>query len=239
MKIIITIISIIIIIIVRTVIITSTANNTSETEVVVVRDITDIQLSQPKSDDIARLFDLSNSQWNGAKFRFIDISDVSYNQTFEANIITENQWMGNEFDREKKVKTYYAEMSRILNDVEKETIGKNNSSVYFPIASELNKLSKSKLSKKILLIYSDLMENTTEMSFYDKEKFNLLTTHPDLIKKYFDSQLPLASLQGININIIFQPNGTAEDEQFQVVSGFYKNLFESKGGKVEISANID
>ena len=239
MKIIITIISIIIIIIVRTVIISSTSVNTTETEVMVVRDITDIQLSQPKSDDIARLFDLGNSQWNGAKFRFIDISDVSYNQTFEASINAENQWMGNEFDRQKKIKAFYAEMSRILNDVGKETIGKNNSSVYFPIANELNKLSKSKSSKKILLIYSDLMENTDEMSFYDKEKFNLLTTHPDLIKKYFDSQVPLASLQGINIYIIFQANGTAEDEQFQVVSGFYKNLFESKGATVEISANLN
>ena len=83
------------------------------------------------------------------------------------------------------------------------------------------------------------MENTDEMSFYDKEKFNLFTTNPDLIKKYFDSQVTLASLQGINIYIIFQPNGTAEDEQFKVVSEFYKNMFSSKGATVEISANID
>ena len=83
------------------------------------------------------------------------------------------------------------------------------------------------------------MENTDEMSFYDKEKFALLKTNPNMIKKYFDSQVLLASLQGININIIFQPNGISENEQFQVVSEFYKNLFESKGAKVEITANIN
>ena len=182
MKIIITIISIILIIVVRTIIITCNTENNNLNEVVVIRDITDKLLSQPKSDDIVRLFDLSNSQWNGARFRFVDITDVSYNHTSEVSINAENQWMGNEFDRARKVKNFYAELSRILNDISKETIGKNNSSIYFPIAKELNKLSQSKSSKKILLIYSDLMENTGEMSFYDNAKFNLLKTNPEIIK---------------------------------------------------------
>jgi hypothetical protein len=83
------------------------------------------------------------------------------------------------------------------------------------------------------------MENTSEMSFYDRQKQELLKTNPDAISKYFEAQLPLQNLQGIKIYIVFQPNGIEEDERFKIVSGFYKKLFEAKGAVVEITANIN
>jgi len=234
-----TYISIAIIAVIIVLIVSCSSQHNLETEVVLVRDITDRFLSQPKSNEITSLFGLDNDQWEGVKFRFVDITDVSYNQISEASIKPENQWLSNEFDRRKKIKNFYAEVSQILNSSEKQAVGKENSSVYFPIAKELNRLSQSNSTKKTLLVYSDLMENTAEMSFYDNANFNLLKTNPDSIKKYFDSQIELKNLNVINIYIIFQPNGIVEDEQFKVVSAFYKNMFESKGAKVEITASID
>lgn len=236
MKILISLISIVIVVII---IIGCNSNNTTETHVVVIRDITDAQLSQPKSEDITKQFELDNSQWNGAKFRFVDITNVSYNHTLEANITSENQWMGNEFDRQKKVKSFYTEISKILNEAEKEEIGKDNSSVYVPIARELNRLSQSTSQRRTMLIYSDLMENTEEMSLYDTTKLNLLKTNPDLIWKYFNAQVPLQNLDGIKIYLIYQPPDTGKDGQYKIVSEFYKDLFESKGATMEITANIN
>jgi hypothetical protein len=229
----------VIIIIILAIIFACNPGNLSETEVVVIRDITDIQLSQPKSEDITKLIDLDNSKWNGANFRYVDITDVSYNRTYQASIKSENQWMGNEFDRQKKVKGFSADISEILNEVEKVTIGKDNSSIYIPVARELNKLSQGSSQKKILLLYSDLMENTDELSLYDNNKLNLLKINPDSIQKYFEAQIPLQRLDGIKIYLIFQPSNTEEDRQYKIVSGFYKELFESKGATVEITANIN
>ena len=234
-----TYLSIAIIAVIMVLIVSCSTQHNSETEVVLVRDITDRFLSQPKSNEITSLFGLDNDQWEGVKFRFVDITDVSYNQISEASIKPENQWLSNEFDRRKKIKSFYTEVSQILNSSEKQVVGKENSSVYFPIAKELNRLNQSNSTKKILLVYSDLMENTAEMSFYDNTNFSLLKTNSNSIKKYFDSQIELKNLNGINIYIIFQPNGIGEDEQFKVVSGFYKSLYESKGAKVEITASID
>jgi hypothetical protein len=234
-----TLLSIILIVAVVILIVSCTSHTSSYMEVVLVRDITDSFLSQPKLEEITPLFGLENNQWQGAKFRFVDISDVSYNHVYETSINSENKWFSNEFKRRKKVKTFYAGVSQILNTSEKETVGKNNSAVYAPIAQELNRLSQSPSQNKVLLIYSDLMENTNDMSFYDMQKFDLLKTNPDSISKYFEAQVPLLNLQGIKIYLVFQPNGMAEDEQFKMVSNFYKKLFESKGATVEITANIN
>lgn len=207
----------IILLVIAVTIIACTSGNTGETEIVVIRDITDIQLSQPKSEDITGLLDLDNSQWNGAKFRFVDITDVSYNRTYEASIKTEDQWMGNEFERQKKVKSFNAEISQILTNIEKEEIGKDNSSIYAPVARELNRLSQSTAQKKIMLVYSDLMENTDDLSFYDNSKLSLLKTNPDSIQKYFEAQVPLQKLDGIKIYLICQPANTEADRQYKIV----------------------
>lgn len=234
-----TTLSIIIIVTVMILIVACTSENPFDTEVVVVRDITELHLSQPKSVEINALFDLDKDKWKGALFHFVDITDVSYNRTYEASIEGENQCLSNEFERRKKVEGFYTDISKILTGSEKDSIGRDNSSVYAPIARELNSLHKSTASKRILLLYSDLMENTTGMSFYNGQKLGLLKTNPDSISKYFETLVPLENLKGIKIYIIFQPDGIGHDEQFKIVSGFYKRLFEAKGAVVQIAANLN
>ncbi|MBP6977634.1 MAG: hypothetical protein KBB71_04900 [Lentimicrobiaceae bacterium] len=239
MKTVIAIISIILMIIGTTIIIARTNISSTQIEVTVMRDITDDQIAQPKLADIVPLVNLDNSQWNGVNVRFIDITDVSYNYTYQTSISAENHWLGNEFDRQKKINNFYAEITQILIKAEEETHGRNNSSVYIPIANELNRLSQSPAQKKIVLVYSDLMENTAEMSFYDKSKFSLLKTNPNSIRQYFDTQVPLRQLAGIKIYLIYQPANPETDGQYQIISEFYKKLLESKGATVEITANIN
>jgi hypothetical protein len=83
------------------------------------------------------------------------------------------------------------------------------------------------------------MENTDKMSFYNKSVLNSIKKEPDKIKQYFESQIKLNKLNGIKIYIIYQPRNTEEDNAFSIVSGFYKQLFESKGADVEITANLN
>jgi hypothetical protein len=215
-------------------------NNTSDTtEVVVIRDITDSMTAIPNADEISTLVNLNKELWNGAKFRHVNLTDVSINKIHETSIDSENEWLGNKFKRRENVKAFYSEITRIVSDASKEKIGKNNSSLYLPIAKELNRLSQSTAGKRVLLIYSDLMENTDEMSFYENNEFNLLKTNPDSVKRYFDSQMVLKNIDGLKIYLVFQPLNIKEDEIYKVVADFYKNLFESKGATVEITASIN
>jgi len=212
------------------------AQTTAVSEIV---DITDPLVAKPKPNNAISLFDLNNNMWSGGDFRLLYVTNVSYNPMFEAKIESENQWLSNKFQRTDKIKTFYANIQTIVSNTATQVVGKDNSAVYFPIANELNKLGQSTASEKYLIVYSDLMENTSTLSFYNKEIFNVLKTKPEEIKRYFDSQMKLSNLSGITIYLIYQPINAMDDEKYRIISGFYKTLFESKGAIVEIMATVN
>jgi len=211
----------------------------TSTDITVMRDITDAQISQPKLTDVSTPLDLDNSKWDGAYFKFVDITDVSYNHIYEAKIDPENQWLGNELDRDKKVKQFLSDINQILANADTEKVGKVNSSIYKPIAFELNRLSQRTSQNRSLLVYSDLEENTDEFSFYDNKNINLLRMDPGSIQKSFEALAPLKNLTGIKVYLIYQPKNNEADELYQLIAGFYKTLLESKGATVEITANVN
>ena len=83
------------------------------------------------------------------------------------------------------------------------------------------------------------MENTNSLSFYNNKDFKKLKTKPDEIQNYFETMQSINSLSGIEVYFIYQPTDIANDEQFRIISGFYKKMLESKGAKVTISANLN
>ncbi len=214
-------------------------SQTSTTEVAVFRDITDQELAQPSVADVLRLYDFAQNKWNGAVFHFSDITQVSFNPAEEIKLETANQWTNNEFQREDEVKQFQKSVAGILAQAEQAIVGKRNSSIYLPIANELNRLAQSKADKKYLLIYSDLMENTSSLSFYNKKTLALLQTDPEAIRKQFDQLETLQNLGGIEVYFIFQPIDTYSDKAFTIATAFYKKLLEDKGATVHISANIN
>jgi hypothetical protein len=210
-------------------------NNT--TEVVVLRDYTDSMLALPAADEIIAFYNLSgSSKWIGAFFRCADITDVSLNSAWELKLKEENQWLSNELERHNEIKKFKSSISDILSRTIKA--GKSYSSVYIPMAKELKRLSESTSQRRILIIYSDLMENTLEISLYDTNEFKLLKSNPDFLQKYFENLQPLPSLAGIEIHIVYHPLDISKDNTFKIVSGFYKKMLEEKGASVTISANL-
>ncbi len=208
------------------------------TEISVLRDITDAQLSNPKAGEIIPLYDFETIKWNGGIFRFTNISNVSFNPSKEAKIGTANEWLSNEYDREKEVKNFDSDVSKILNDAGSDSIGKKHSSIYMPVAMELNRLSKSKASKRILIVYSDLMENSPEFSFYNAKTLVLLNSNYEVSRTKLNDLLPLQNLKGIDVYLLCQPSDVVGDSNFKTVSGFYKKVLEGKGATVTISANL-
>lgn len=210
----------------------------STTAVVTLHDITDIHIAQPDTQEILSLFDLQN-KWNGGTFQSIDLTDVSYNQIKQAKLEPRNKWFTNEFDREKEIKKFTDEVVKIIINHTKFKTEKANSAIYFPIATELNKLKNIKAQRRILIVYSNLMENTANLSFYQKDGFEKLKTNPEQIREIFEKQETLETLNGIEVYFIYQPTENQSDQRFQIISRFYKKLLEDKGAKVTISANLN
>jgi hypothetical protein len=209
------------------------------TEVVVLRDVTQKFTAVPDVNEILSQFHSAESdKWNGAKFRFLEISDVSYNQVKQAEIEAGNKWLLNQQDRDKSISKFESDLTRIIADSESEIIGRNYSSVYLPIAMELNKLSLSKSQKRLLVIYSDLMEHDQDISLYARNEFRLLQTNPEKLNATLLKRQYLMDLTGIEVYIIYQPSDNMNDKEFIIVSDFYKRMLEQMGAKVMIRANL-
>lgn len=207
------------------------------TEISVLKDITDPFLAQPSILDISRLLRFEKEKWSGAIVRFSELSDVSYTPVKEVSIEAENEWLSNEIKRKKKMEKFQGGINGIFQGMDKQSTSKNFSSIYLPIARELNRLSQSNAEKRILLVYSDLIENQKELSFYNDKTVNLLKTKPEDIRQFLEKQQPLADLHGIEVHFIYQPADNEADSKFRTVSEFYKNLLENKGAKVFVRAN--
>lgn len=231
-----TLITIITVVGITIIFVACTPTKLSTTEIVLITDSTDTFLAKPKADEIQKLFD-SNDNWSGRIFKQSFISDVSINQIKEVKIEAESNWHGNQFLRENKVKRFNQSVAEILKEAESTENGKNYSAVYYTLAQALNRLSQSKSNIRILIAYTDLLEHTPEMSFYDEKQFALLTTKPEEITRYFEKQASLQSLAGIEVYIVYQPD-LQNDKRFRVVSEYYKHLLESKNATVHITANL-
>ena len=207
-------------------------------ELIVMQDMTAPHLSKPGAEDILPLYGFEEEKYSGGVFRFTVLTDVSANRTYEAEIKSENEWLSNEYDREEKIQGFYSEIRNILSGIGKESVGKNYSSIYTPLADGLNKLSESKAKKRILLIYSDLMENTGDISFYNENTLRRIKSGDGGIRKYLEDKTPISDLKGVTAYLIYQPADPEEDRLYRIVSGFYKDILEQKGARVVITANL-
>jgi hypothetical protein len=211
----------------------------SVTNVIVLRDITDKDILQPSARDVLVLYNLTGeNKWNGAIFRFSNLTDVSLNASSEFELQAENQWLSNELTRAKEIKQFQSEVSGNISDAANDPVGKSHSSLYLPMVNALIDLSRSPAQKRILLIYSDLMENDPGLSFYNEKTFSLLQSNPKSINAVLSNWESVPNLSGITIYFLFQPVDVVQDTQYRTVSQFYKNLLEEKGATVFIESNL-
>ena len=210
------------------------------TEVNVLWDVTEAHKPVPSAEEILPLFSLSENAASGATLRFAFASDVSFNHETvfvlpaAGNAITTNQ-----FDRKREVAKYEKQISGFLDSLAMDTLGRPHSSLYVPIAKSLNRLAKEiNADRKILLVYSDLRENSAVMNFYKPQTLALLQNDSAKAEALLFAEQPLGDLSGIEIHLLYEPSDAVDDTAYRIISGFYVSMFERKGAKVFVSANL-
>ena len=202
------------------------------TEVVVMEDFTDSLVSRPTIERIQQVYGFDKNIYNGARFRYLYITELDINLVFEIFIELADKSETNRFKRQSKVDQFIAEIDSFLVKRREDSVGRDSSAIYRNVAKEANRLSQSTSETRVLMSYSDMMENTNEISFYNQQDIDSLKRSPLSIEKVFEEQVSLRNLQGIEIHIIFQPTTPKQNRLFNVVSEFYGDLF------VETNANI-
>lgn len=217
----------------------STSKPHTTTIVAGLVDVTDKNIVRPDAVSIIKLYGFDKDKWNGGSFRFSAVTRVSLNPREYSDIGEANQWLSNDFQRDDEIKIFQKGVVDIIEKVEQTEVGQSNSSIYLPLANELNSLSKSNADRKILLVYSDLMEHTSFLSFYNKTDLARLVKYPESLADQLEKLQALDDLSGIEVYLIYQPADSKSDAIFQLVSGFYKKLLEERGAKVTITASLN
>lgn len=197
---------------------------------------------KPKADQVIRSFGLDVNKWNGARLGIEPVTDVSFNQVTECLLPEgESILFSNTFDRDREVQTFINSVTTAVDSLADDTIGRTHSSVYIPMARALNTLASSTATpgRKTLIVFSDLRENRSTLSFYDKHTLALLHEDASKIEVQLlgDAQLP--DLSGITIYFVHQPKDEEADTNFRLISNFYSHMFSSRGARVIVGANFN
>lgn len=209
------------------------------TEYVTLIDETDSTFVVPDSAEIISDLGLDTDIWAGVNFSLARIKDVSYTPHLSVTLAQGgNRLASSQFTRIRDVSAFEGKIAAALDTVRREKSGKPNSSIFLPLANELTRLANSGADRKVLNVFSDLMENTQSISFYHKHTFALFRSDPQRIQNALFAQAKLPDLTGIEVRFVYEPKNAKDDAVFQVVSGFYKKLLEDKGATVSISANL-
>lgn len=209
----------------------------ASTDVIVLRDVTDSLIAKPDSAQLIAFLNASH-KWDGISFTLSSISDVSISKTQKVFIPAQSRWLGNEIKRSRDLKAFYNSVEELLARSSGDVIGRKQTSVYIPIVTSLTSLAESPSNKKVLIVYSDLMENTNEVSLYDPHTLSELKSKPEAVMVGLGASIHLPSLAGVDVVFVFQPNNTSEDHAYRIVSGFYKSILEKAGAQVIITSNL-
>lgn len=213
--------------------------------IALIKDVTDEHILQPQAQSILALFNLSENKSNSANFRYSEIRDLSLVPvtTFYLpdECTTESKNSKNEpHFREKLILTFYDTIKKVLSkpNINNDSSFLNHSECFRSICNELNVLAQNSSSKRILIVFSNLFENSKILNVYSRKSKNLLNKEPGKIKKIFQNMHMLPDrLNGIMTVFVYQPKNREDDKQFNAMVSIYKSLLQERGAKVIIQAN--
>lgn len=207
-------------------------------EVVLFIDKTDVQKEQLKVDDIFSLLDIDKHIWQRNKVALQTLSNFEYNNVQEKELPFAFFLLSNPKKRKKEIVQFKTELDTALQSIYAIDSGRTRSSIYEPVVRTLNELSKSKAHSKILIVQSDLQENTQVFSIYRESDYVVLQKHREQIIGRFTKILPLQDIHGIEVYLIYQPKSDADNDRFILMANLFKEILEQKGAIVHIGSNI-
>ena len=205
-----------------------------DTEIAIVFDETDPLAAQyPTSEAITGPLGLHDNPWQGVRVTFTYISDKDVNEAETVTLQPENQWMGNIAIRKAEVSRFIGQLRHQLAAMKPAGICAH-SIIFRTIAAQANRLALFGASHKLLLVYSDLVENS-DLSFYDRRALEQVTQHPDKIISSLERTAPINNLSGIGVWLLYEPASYGDNNTYMKIAHLYRQVFTSKGAVTHIA----
>lgn len=214
--------------------------------VTAVVDITDTRQVYPNAESILPIFNFNNAENSEGTFKLCPVTDRELNPDIEFHLPNgiETEKSNSEDDPDFRKKVIIQFFTSIRNTItEFNTKAKNDTSVahsecFKSISNELQNLAQHKKPKSVLLVYSDLQENSVFYNCYVKSNQRILQNYPEKISDIFEKTHLLPDrLNNITIYFIYNPVSREDDVHFMAMLKVYKKLLISRGAKVSVGAS--
>ncbi len=209
-------------------------------------DITDHRQVYPDAESILPLFNFNVEENSDATFRLSSVTDRELNPNTELylpnGIETEKSNSDDDPDfRKKVIVQFFTLVRKAVKEFNAKVEGDTSvphSECFKSIANELQNLVQHKSTKGILLVYSDLQENSSLFSCYSKPGQKILQPFPEKVAAIFEKTFLLPQqLNNITVSFIYDPVSREDDFRFMTMVNVYKRLLIPRGAKVTVSAN--
>lgn len=203
-------------------------------------DVTDTFKLNPVVNPILKLYECDQNPAAAYFFRFRVISDrrlvptVSYHLATARILEKENARDDPQF-RNKSILGFYGTVRKTIENCNvtnatKHSLG--NSECYASIASELKLLAENFSAHKILIVFSDLMENTLFNAYHSS------LSDPRQVAKKFEAYVPLPkNLKGVVVFFVYEPETRVKEKKYLEMMQVYKLLLEPLGATLIFQSN--
>jgi len=207
-------------------------------DLTVISDLTEAHFKGFTLSEIRKVSAVSQNSLNGESVRIISITELGFNKTYEYSIKKDSSLlMGNDYERTDFINLYLSQIDTSLKNIQSEKKIRSGSVIFKVMSEELNRLSNSKSDRRTFLINTDFMEMSF-INFYDTEVLNTILEHPETVKSILLKKYPLELLNSIDIFFVYLPKDKTDSNRYEIVSEFYKKMFESFGARVHIVGSI-
>ena len=222
------------------------------TQICVLIDITDerfkdnnfISENLPKFLNLMQL-DKNTGGYSGGEIKLSLINEVSDSKSKTIKLTTgETGMMGeNPLNRKDAVDKFYADLESSCTELlQSANWGTKASKIYQKVTREIIKMKKSEIDRKYLIIYSDMLENSKQFSFYGanwKSTIQKLIDDPEATLDKLSKNGPsLPDLSEFEIHII-TTRTSENDEKINLSEQLWMSLFEYQGATVSFNSVLE
>lgn len=207
-------------------------------------DTSDVHILHPQAQPILSLYDFAHDKSKEAIFRWQTISDMQLGPVGEYHLASEEgtdmlHASAVPYLRKQLIQTFYDSVTHAVTQLQTVPVtGSSHTECFACLAAECRYINEHENAKGIILLFSNLKENTYVFSCFRNEDAALLKTNPDRVASRLLKEYPLpASLEGVTVYVIYQPANREDEQTFLLMQQLYTHILESRHARVLVQAN--
>lgn len=224
----------------------------TNTQICVLIDVSDVRFKNQDyvKENVPKLLKLMNLDkqtggYSGGEIKLSLINEVSDSKSKSIKLETgKTGIMGeNPLNRKDQVTKFYNKLESSFTElIDQANWGTDASKIYQKVSREVIKMKKTDADKKYLIIYSDMLENSSLFSFYGsnwQNNIQKMMEDPEKTLEELGKKGPaLPDLSEFEIIVI--TSRTAEnDEKINLSEQLWQILFEYQGAAVSFNSSLE